>query len=189
MVTKRRYRCLLFLLLTSTLFNCADDEEADNTTASNTGADAPKSPAKAAGTDPLSGIENQEAVYHYSGVGKRDPFHSYLSDLKQLQSLPSTQRRTEDTERYELSQYRLTALITGTSQPKAMVEDPEQRGHVLRIGSRVGRNSGRVTRITAKGMTIVEDYRDATGKRVQVSINVDLPNTEVDLTTLDGGVQ
>jgi type IV pilus assembly protein PilP len=114
-------------------------------------------------------------------VGKRDPFRSYLAEAERAAAQGQREKKREATEEFELDQYRLTALITGTAQPKAMVEDPQGKGHTLRIGSRLGRNGGRVTRITSLGITVTEEIRTPTGERVRVPIQILLPRPEQDL--------
>ena len=37
-----------------------------------------------------------------------------------------------------------------------MVEDPDGEGHVLKMGSKLGKNGGRVTRIFSKGIRVIE---------------------------------
>jgi type IV pilus assembly protein PilP len=115
--------------------------------------------------------------YSYSPVGKRDPFRSYIADMRDL-AKQDEDRRPESTEKFELDQYRLTGIISGTSQPQAMVEDPEQIGHVLRIGSRLGKNGGRITRIGVSEIVITEEFRAPTGERVRVPITLRLPQPE-----------
>lgn len=114
----------------------------------------------------------------YSSVGKRDPFESYLANLKE-QGLKPSVRKVEETEKFELNQYRLTGLVTGTAQPSAMVEDPTNKGHTLHIGSRIGKNGGRVTRITATGIVVIEENKQPTGERIKVPIEIILPKPEV----------
>lgn len=109
----------------------------------------------------------------YSSVGKRDPFRSYLADMDSPEE--KTTRPVHATEKYTLDQYRLTGLVTGTSQPKAMVEDPEGLGHTLHVGSRIGKNRGRVTRISASGVLIIEEFINPVGQKVRVPITLKLP--------------
>lgn len=116
--------------------------------------------------------------FTYSPVGKRDPFRSYLADLD-AEKTKNSGRKLQATEQYALDQYRLTGLITGTSQPRAMVVDPKGMGHVLHIGSRIGKNGGRVTRITSSGIVIVQEYRAATGERMRVRITKKLPQSDL----------
>ena len=63
-----------------------------------------------------------------------------------------------------------------------MVEDPTGTGHTLRIGSRLGKNGGRVTRITSLGIVVTEEFRAPTGERVRVPIQIPLPKPELELT-------
>ncbi len=126
-------------------------------------------------------IEEQAmGQYSYTPVGKRDPFYSYLSDVEAT-AQSSRQRRLEATEMYELDQYRLTGLVTGTSQPRAIVEDPEGKGHRIEIGNRIGKRGGVVTRITGEGLVVTEEILTPAGDRVRVPIAIKLPQPELDL--------
>jgi type IV pilus assembly protein PilP len=116
----------------------------------------------------------------YSPVGKRDPFRSYLAELRQ-QKQSGQERKIEETEKFELDQYQLRGLVTGTAQPSAMVEDPEGKGHVLHVGSKLGKNSGRVTRITSVAIIVTEEKPAPTGERVRVPITIALPQPEISL--------
>lgn len=120
------------------------------------------------------------AEWSYSPIGKRDPFRSYLADLTEKQAEDDV-RRPDPTEKYELDQYRLTGLITGTAQPKALVEDPEKIGHVVRVGTRLGKNGGRITRISNTGIIVTEEYRAPTGEKVKVPITVNLPKPPIEM--------
>ena len=118
--------------------------------------------------------------YSYSPVGKRDPFFSYLAEVETT-TQTAAQRRAEPTESFELDQYRLTGLVTGTAQPRAMVEDPENKGHVIKIGSRLGKRGGVVTRINSDGIVVTEEFRTPTGDKVRVPIAIKLPQPELDI--------
>ena len=124
----------------------------------------------------------QEAgpLFSYSPVGKRDPFYSYIADLESAQEAVA-QRKHEPTEAFELDQYRLTGIVTGTAQPRAMVEDPEGKGHVIKIGSRLGKRGGVVTRISPDGLLVTEEFRTPTGDKVRVPITIKLPQPELEL--------
>jgi len=162
-------------LLVLGLWSCADDEAA---APAGPAAAAPVKAAVAKTNAPEAAPENPQ--YTYSPVGKRDPFRSYLADLAAAQVKASDQpRKSQPTEEYEMDQYRLTGLITGTAQPKAMVEDPKGVGHSLTVGSHLGKNGGRVTRISNKGIIVVEETFDATGQRVRVPITIPLRIEEI----------
>lgn len=118
----------------------------------------------------------------YSPVGKRDPFQSYLSEIRNT-NMDKQDRAREATEEYELDQYRLSGVVTGTSQPRALVEDPSGKGHLVRIGTRLGKNSGVVTRITSSGVVVTEEFRAPTGEKVRVPITIQLPQPEMEMGT------
>jgi type IV pilus assembly protein PilP len=148
------------------------------------GGDSTPAPAapKAAAKPTAAPAAAQEAgpQFSYSPVGKRDPFYSYLADLQNTIEAPS-QRTREPTETFELDQYRLTGLVTGTAQPRAMVEDPEGKGHVITLGTRLGKRGGVVTRIAPEGIIVTEEFRTPTGDKVRVPITVKLPQPELEM--------
>ena len=129
---------------------------------------------------PPEEVKEPEDPYSYSPVGKRDPFRSYLADLE-AQIAEDDRRPLGETERFELGQFTLTGIVTGTAQPKAMMEDPDGTGHVLRIGSRLGKRGGRVARITREGIVVVEEFRAPTGERIRVPIKIKLPQSDTNL--------
>ena len=141
---------------------------------------APPAAATQAGAAAEGAAAPAEVVFTYSPVGKRDPFRSYLVEIAELSAQQLPNRKIEDTEHFEMGQYRLTGLVTGTSRPKAMVEDPQGHGHVLHVGSRLGRNGGRVSTIANAGVTVTEETLDPTGKKVRLSIFMKLPKPEMD---------
>ncbi len=118
---------------------------------------------------------------------KRDPFRSpYLSDKTEElntdnnENLPLPKKREPQTplEKYELDQLKVVATVTGIANPIAMVEDPEGNGYLVRRGSIIGRNGGRVWRIHSDGIIIEEKIRDKTGawviRRVKKKIHKEL---------------
>ena len=124
----------------------------------------------------------EQANFSYVSINKRDPFRSYLADMDK-----GTDKRgpLADTERFDLSQYRLTAVVSGTTSPRAMVEDPDGVGHVLKMGTKLGKNGGRVTRISSQGIRVIEEFRAPTGQKQFVPIDITLPDDD---STLDSNV-
>ena len=130
--------------------------------------------------DAAAAPDAKNAVFSYSPIGKRDPFKSYISVLvKDPDS--GKDKEISPTEEYELDQYQLTGLLSGTSQPRALVSDPKGAGHVIKIGTRLGRNGGRVTRISNNTVEVIEEFRAPTGERIRVPITIELPREEITL--------
>ena len=117
-------------------------------------------------------VQKPVIEFIYSPIGKRDPFRPYYLDMAggpgkgtatgpKLTTAPKT-----DLEKYDIDQLKLVAIITGIAEPVAMVETGDGMGYVVRRGTLIGKNRGRVTRITRNAMIISEVYRDFTGKRI-----------------------
>lgn len=142
--------------------------------------EAPKTVKKA--TSAATPQQDASPQFSYSPVGKRDPFYSYLAEVQSTNEV-QTERKREATETFELDQYRLTGLVTGTAQPRAMVEDPDGKGHLITINSRLGKRGGIVTRISNEGIIVTEEFRTPTGDKVRVPITIKLPQPELDAGT------
>lgn len=140
----------------------------------------PKNPSVPAAVPSAIDSGQEASNYSYTTVGKRDPFRSYIADLREVARAEDV-RRPESTEKFELDQYRLTGLVTGTSQSQAMVEDPDGMGHVVRVGARLGKNGGRVTRIAVDQIIVTEEFRAPTGERIRVPITVRLPRSDTEI--------
>ena len=138
---------------------------------------APAAPSAPAPTPPEAAAAPAVAnkPYVYSFAGGRDPFRSYLADLHEREAQERQARTHEETENFDLTQYRLTAVLLGHGQPTAMVEDPTGAGHIVKLGSRIGKNDGRVMHIDAGGLTISETFYDGNGQPMQVSAALGLP--------------
>ncbi len=89
----------------------------------------------------------------------RDPFESYLQALEKRRRRATTRRNRplEPLERFDLSALKLVATFKRGKTRVAMVEDPSGRGYIIRRGSRIGRNNGRVEKITDDTVYIVEE--------------------------------
>lgn len=118
-------------------------------------------------------IEAQDA-YVYNPIGKRDPFRSFLAtEDRQSDDVPVT-----PLQRYEIDQYTLVGIIWGVDRPRALVQDPEGVGHVMEVGTYIGKNWGKVTRITSAEVVITEEYQNLRGDLVVNDIPMKLPITD-----------
>jgi type IV pilus assembly protein PilP len=101
-------------------------------------------------------------TYIYTPVGKRDPFRSfYKVEKKEKEKGPGGILT-----KFEIDQLKLTAIVSGISRPRAQVELPDGRGVNIRVGTRIGKNYGRVVRIRNDEVIVAEDYRDWSGRKV-----------------------
>jgi len=65
-------------------------------------------------------------------------------------------------------------MVADPKGNKAMVVDPTGKGYVLKIGMTIGKNEGKIIRITTSGVDIVEQFRDETSKIRKETIRIPL---------------
>lgn len=108
----------------------------------------------------------------YSSAGKRDPF-------RPLSLKPKVGQRTRENlsplERYEIGQLKLVAVIWDIKEPKAMVEDATGLGYIVKLGTLIGPNEGKVKTIKPNEVVIEESLVDFLGARKAQEISMKLP--------------
>ncbi|MFT4980116.1 MAG: type IV pilus assembly protein PilP [Myxococcota bacterium] len=163
--TIARASLLVFSLLLG--FGC-DSEPARGPGGGGGGLVAPPTPPEKA--DPLDEAIAAQEGYVYNPIGKRDPFRSFLSFGSRAED---TAPRTP-LQKYEIDQYQLVGIVWGMSRPRALVEDPEGVGHVMEMGTYVGRNWGKVTQISDNEVVVTEEYKTIDGELVVNPIKMQL---------------
>jgi len=121
----------------------------------------------AAGISP--GTAPEEQIPLYDQTGRRDPFRPYVESHDS--SLPSGE--ITPLQQYELSQLRLVAIITDESNSpgsRAVVEDSSGLGYIVRVGTPIGRASGRVTAIERDRLVVEEWPSNVFGEQERVVI-------------------
>ncbi len=107
---------------------------------------------------------------YYSDEGRVDPFAPFLRRAEPETDEEETEepiRRVPRTplERISLGQLKLTAVLMGEPEAHlAMVEDPRGRGYVVRQGTYIGENGGRVSTIESNRIVVEEPHRDVFGQ-------------------------
>ena len=133
---------------------------------------APVAPSGAAAKrDPIDEAIARQEEYSYNPIGKRDPFRSFLNldgGKKVIESASPLQK-------YEIDQYQLVGIIWGVERSRALVQDPEGVGHVMEIGTYIGKNWGKVTQINSSEVVVTEEYQTVDGELVVNNINMTLP--------------
>jgi type IV pilus assembly protein PilP len=95
--------------------------------------------------------------FSYNMIGKRDPFRSFIS-IEVVRG--DSDSPLGPLQLHEIDQYTLSGVVWNMDQPKALIEDPEGIGHVVELGTLVGKNWGRITQIKPSELIITEEYRD-----------------------------
>ncbi|MBI4621551.1 MAG: pilus assembly protein PilP [Desulfobacterales bacterium] len=125
------------------------------------------------------GIKEEEVKSGYNPTGKRDPFKPFISKLTVGKSKITGVRLTP-LQRYNFSQLKLIGIIWRDDKniAAAMVEDPEGKGYVLKKGTLIGENNGRVINILKDRVIIEEVYRNNSGKIKTRTASLKLHNAE-----------
>lgn len=146
----------LALLAIGALAACGNDQPSPAATAK--GAQAAKpAPAPAPAPAPTG------PAYIYNPIGKRDPFRSPDLDLARASAVNNA-ACNEPLCRFDLDQLTLVAVVSGDSNPVAMVQDPQGRGYILHRNTRIGRQGGKVTQILRDSVIVTEYFTAPDGK-------------------------
>jgi type IV pilus assembly protein PilP len=102
----------------------------------------------------------------YEPTGKVDPFKPLFRDKPALSKKKKRKKRLPQTplERIDISQLKLVGIILASSGNRALVEESTGKGYVIRRGTYIGTNSGKVVKIIKKAVIVEEEIEDVSGK-------------------------
>jgi len=113
---------------------------------------------------------------------KKDPFKPFVA-VKAAPSasrddLRKAARNALPIHSFDVNQFKLIGIITGTRESQAMVTDPGGKGYVLKVGMLIGKNDGKITAITTRGVEVIEQFRDDNGRVRKEHIILTLPRKQ-----------
>ena len=108
---------------------------------------------------------------NFSPAGKRDPFRPFTLNSR-LQDRP--REHLSPLERYDLGQLRLVGVVWHLREPRAMVEDGTGLGYIVKVGTPIGANDGKVKAIKPNEILIEETYVDLFGSKKKREVNIKL---------------
>ncbi len=101
----------------------------------------------------------------------RDPFRPMTLRTK-VSKAP--RENLSPLERYELSQLKLVGIVWDIKEPRAMVEDSGGLGYVVKVGTPIGSNDGKVKAIHRNEVVVEEFYSDDYGTRTKRDVGIKL---------------
>jgi len=104
------------------------------------------------------GVPGLGPVFFYDAAGRRDPFEPYRVVERSLEDLGAG-----PLEQFDLEQLAVVALVWDGAVAKAMVSDPAGTTYTIGLGSRMGKNEGRVIHIGDNLLLVKETYVDYAG--------------------------
>ena len=108
---------------------------------------------------------------------RKDPFKSFVT-LPTQASKPKVSARTKELlpiQSYDLSKFKVSGIIVGLIENRALVVDPAGKGYVVKQGMLIGDNDGRISKITATTIEVIENYRDDNGHTSKRTVKLTLP--------------
>ena len=103
----------------------------------------------------------------YNPLGKIDPFEPLFKDEPEL--APSESKREKriprtPLENIDLGQLKLVGVILASSGNRALVQEASGKGYIIKEGTYIGVNSGKVTEIKNDRVIVEEEIEDVVGK-------------------------
>ena len=113
----------------------------------------------------------------YDAIGKIDPFQPLFQRKSASVEKKKTKKRIPQTplERIDLSQLKLVGIILASSGNRALVEESTGKGYVIKNGTYIGINSGKVVRIKKEKVVVEEEFEDVFGKTKLRQREIKLP--------------
>ena len=127
--------------------------------------------ANSDGPAPAEQRSDPQSPGNFSTVGKRDPFRPFTLNTR-VNSRP--RENLSPLERYNLGQLRLVGVVWHVREPSAMVEDSVGLGYIVKVGTPIGENEGKVRTIKPNEIIIEETYVDLFGAKKKREVNIKL---------------
>lgn len=113
-------------------------------------------------------VKPQEVeVFRYESLGLVDPFEPIIGKQEGGTAVSPL-------EQYSLDQLKLVAIIWGVPEPRAMVEDPQGKGYIIKKGTKIGKNQGVVIKILDNEVVVLETFVDLLNRRKTNEVSLKL---------------
>jgi Tfp pilus assembly protein PilP len=129
-------------------------------------------------TEPTAEKETEETPYSYDPTNKVDPFKSFITIREELEEKEAREKPRTYLETLDLSQLTISAIILAGAEHWALVRDSKGDGHVIKVGTPIGRRGGRVTEILEDKVVVRESVRDIRGREITRDTVLKLPVLE-----------
>ncbi|TGU70652.1 pilus assembly protein PilP [Geomonas terrae] len=127
-------------------------------------APAPNKPHPAPAPSPAPPVQQQlSSAAKVSGVlsFRKDPFKPVIVPVTPAPTASAAGPSVSAADllpiqSFEVSKFKVSGIIAGMRENRALLIDPNGKGYVVQVGMQVGNANGRVTRITPSTVEIVE---------------------------------
>lgn len=155
------------LLLLSVFFGCSKDEQPP--AAPQQSNVQPAKPAAQALPPEQKELSTETRAGGNLDFSRRtDPFKPFapVEAAPPRSALPDARSSSDllPIQTFEVSKFRVAGIIAGLNENRALLIDPTGKGYVVRVGMLIGSNDGRITRITASSVEVLESFREDSGR-------------------------
>jgi len=116
-----------------------------------------------------------EKDYIYTSIGKRDPFRSIFDDGDEQEWIGGGGDILTPLQNYDVNSFVVSAILWGVSSPTAMLIAPDSESYIVKTGTLIGREWGRVVKIKSDAVVVLEQTTLLTGIKVSNLIELKLP--------------
>jgi len=127
--------------------------------------------ANSDGPAPTEQKSDPQSPGNFSTAGKRDPFRPFTLSTR---TISRPRESLSPLERYDLGQLRLVGIVWHVKEPTAMIEDSVGLGYIVKVGTPIGANEGKVKTIKPNEIVIEETYVDLYGAKKKREVNIKL---------------
>lgn len=123
-----------------------------------------------------SGKSEKKASLDFTS--RKDPFKPAISEMTQVakgsgkETIPNM--NLLPIQRVEVEKFRITGIIAGLKENRALLVDPDGKAYVMKSGMFIGPNSGKITRITANSVEVDESFKDDAGRMKKRTVKLTL---------------
>ncbi len=109
----------------------------------------------------------------YDPTGKPDPFQPPVMGYSGEQK--SQRARGLPLQQFEVTEFELVGIVSGSGGNRALVQDASGRGYLIKVGTPIGKNQGRVVAIADRRILIEEKIKDFMGREKSRTVALKIP--------------
>lgn len=113
--------------------------------------------------------QNQKAdSFQFNPEGMVDPFmpiDAVLVGKQEDGKTPPPPKKLPPLQRMQLSQLKLVAIVIAGENTRALVEDSAGTGYIIELGTKIGRNNGKVSEIERDKIVVEEEVTNYMGEK------------------------
>ena len=122
-------------------------------------------------TDP-SALPAKSEPY-YDPTGKPDPFQPPV--LENSGDLKSRGAQVPPLQQFEVTEFELVGIVSGRGGNQALIQDASGKGYLIKVGTIIGKNHGRVVAIAERRILVEESIKDFMGREKSRTVPLKMP--------------